>query len=94
MALAIIHFIRRRPDTYWLYIILFLGPLGAMVYLLVEAVPDVGLLRQSFKVFPTKAENSRTRSGGSRQSFGRELRRTGRPVHGRREDSQKARALL
>ena len=54
MALAIIHFIRRRPDTYWLYIILFLGPLGATVYLLVEALPDVGLLRESFKVFPRR----------------------------------------
>ena len=29
VALAIIHFIRRRPDTYWLYIILFLGPSGS-----------------------------------------------------------------
>ena len=28
---AIIHFIRRRPDTYWIFIILFLGPLGALV---------------------------------------------------------------
>jgi hypothetical protein len=54
MALAIIHFIRRRPETYWLYIILFLGPLGATVYLLVEALPDVGLVRQSFKVFPRR----------------------------------------
>jgi len=54
MALAIIHFIRRRPDTYWIYIILFLGPLGATIYLLVEALPDVGLLRQSFKVFPRR----------------------------------------
>src|SRR6201984_2270492 len=54
VALAIIHFIRRRPETYWLYIILFLGPLGATVYLLVEALPDVGLLRQSFKVFPRR----------------------------------------
>ena len=54
VALAIIHFIRRRPDTYWLYIILFLGPLGAAIYLLVEALPDLGLLRQSFKVFPRK----------------------------------------
>jgi hypothetical protein len=54
MALAIIHFIRRRPETYWLYIIIFLGPLGATVYLLVEALPDVGLLRQSFKVFPRR----------------------------------------
>lgn len=54
IALAIIHFIRRRPDTYWLYIILFLGPLGATIYLLVEALPDVGLLRQSFKAFPRR----------------------------------------
>ena len=52
--LAIVHFIRRRPDGYWLWIILFLGPLGAIVYLLAEAVPDVGLLRQSFKVFPRR----------------------------------------
>ena len=51
---AIIHFIRRRPDIYWIYIILFLGPLGALIYIFVEAVPDVGLLRQSFKVFPRR----------------------------------------
>jgi hypothetical protein len=54
VALAIIHFIRRRPETYWLYIILFLGPLGAGIYLLVEALPDLGLLRQSFKFFPRR----------------------------------------
>jgi hypothetical protein len=54
MGLAIIHFIRRRPDTYWLYIILFLGPLGSGIYLVVEALPDLGLLRQSFKIFPRR----------------------------------------
>jgi hypothetical protein len=48
-AAAIIHFIRRRPDTYWLYIILFLGPIGALVYLFAEVLPDIGLLNQSFK---------------------------------------------
>lgn len=53
-AAAVVHFIRRRPDTYWLYIIVFLGPLGALVYLFVEAVPDVGLLGQSFRVFPRR----------------------------------------
>jgi len=53
-GLAIVHFIRRRPDTYWIYIILFLGPLGALVYLGVEAVPDAGLLGESFKVFPRR----------------------------------------
>src|SRR5207253_7939558 len=53
-ALAIVHFIRRRPDTYWIFVILFLGPFGAIIYLLVEAAPDLGLLRQSFKVFPRR----------------------------------------
>ena len=53
-GLAIIHFIRRRPDTYWLWIILFLGPPGAIVYLAVEALPDIGLVGQSFKVFPRR----------------------------------------
>lgn len=40
---AIVHFIRRRPDTYWIFVILFLGPIGAIVYLAVEALPDLQL---------------------------------------------------
>lgn len=51
---AIIHFVRRRPDVYWIFIILFLGPIGALIYILVEVAPDIGLLRQSFKVFPRR----------------------------------------
>lgn len=50
-GLAIVHFIRRRPDNYWIWVILFLGPLGALIYLCVEALPDLGLLGQSFKLF-------------------------------------------
>ncbi len=53
-AIAIVHFIRRRPDTYWLWIILIGGGLGAAVYIFVEVLPDLGLLRQSFKVFPRR----------------------------------------
>ncbi len=53
-ALAILHFIRRRPDTYWLFIIIFLGPLGAVIYLAVEAIPDIGLLRTELKIFPRR----------------------------------------
>jgi hypothetical protein len=53
-GVAIVHFIRRRPDTYWIWVILFLGPIGAIVYLFAEAVPDVGLLRGSMKVFPRR----------------------------------------
>lgn len=53
-GIAIVHFIRRRPDTYWLWIILVGGGLGAIVYIFVEVLPDLGLLRQSFKVFPRR----------------------------------------
>ena len=53
-VLAVIHFIKRRPSGYWLCIILILGPLGAIVYLFAEAVPDIGLLGSSFKVFPRR----------------------------------------
>ena len=50
-AAAMVHFIRRRPDTIWLWIIIFLGPLGALVYIAMEVVPDLALLRQSFDSF-------------------------------------------
>ncbi len=53
-GVAIVHFIRRRPDTYWLFIIIFLGPIGALVYIAVEVIPDLGLLRGSFKAFPRR----------------------------------------
>jgi len=51
-AVAIVHFIRRRPDFFWLWIILIGGWIGALVYIAVEVVPDAGLLQQSFKAFP------------------------------------------
>jgi hypothetical protein len=53
-AAAIVHFIRRRPDTYWIWIILFGGGIGALVYIAVEVLPDAGLLQQSFKTFPRR----------------------------------------
>ncbi len=53
-AIALVHFIRRRPDMFWLWIIIFLGPLGAAVYIFMEVVPDLGLLRHSFDAFPRR----------------------------------------
>jgi len=53
-AAAVIHFFRRRPDTYWIFIIIFLGPIGALIYIVAEVLPDFGLLRQSFKTFPRR----------------------------------------
>ena len=53
-ALAVLHFVRRRPDNFWLWIILIGGGLGAFVYILAEVVPDLGLLRGSLQVFPRR----------------------------------------
>jgi hypothetical protein len=53
-VMALVHFMRRRPDNVWLWIIIFFGPLGATVYLFMEVVPDLGLLRQAFDSFGRK----------------------------------------
>jgi len=50
-VLAVVHWVRRRPDTYWLWIILIFGPIGAAIYLVVEAAPDLPLAFSAFKVF-------------------------------------------
>ena len=53
-AIAILHFIRRRPDTYWLFIILIGGGLGSLVYIFVEVLPDARLLGSAYQVFPRR----------------------------------------
>ena len=53
-ALAIVHFMRRRPDGYWLWIILLGGGIGAFAYLIAEVLPDAALLRGTFNVFPRR----------------------------------------
>src|SRR6266487_3919128 len=53
-AIAILHFVRRRPDTYWIWIILMFGGLGALIYIAVEVMPDAGLLRGAYQVFPRR----------------------------------------
>jgi hypothetical protein len=50
---AIIHFIRRRPNFFWIWVILFHW-VGALIYIAVEVIPDAGLLRSSFQVFPRR----------------------------------------
>lgn len=52
-VVAIVHFIRRRPDFFWIWVIL-IHPIGALVYILMEVVPDAGLLRGSFQFFPRR----------------------------------------
>jgi len=50
-AAAILHFVRRRPDNYWLWIILIGGGLGALVYIVAEVLPDVNLVVGSVEHF-------------------------------------------
>ncbi len=50
-GIALWHFVKRRPENYWFYIIIFGGVLGAGVYVVVEMVPDLGLLGGVFQAF-------------------------------------------
>jgi hypothetical protein len=50
-GVALWHFVKRRPEGYWLWIIIFGGVLGAGVYVVVEMIPDLGLLRGTFQGF-------------------------------------------
>jgi hypothetical protein len=54
-GIAIIHFFRRRPESYWFYIIFFGSFLGAGVYIIAEVLPDLGLLRGVFHGFGRKS---------------------------------------
>jgi len=54
-GIALWHFVKRRPENYWLWIIIFGGPLGAGVYVVAEMIPDLGLLRGSFEGFSRRS---------------------------------------
>jgi hypothetical protein len=41
MVMALVHFVRRQPSFYWLFLIIFLGPLGALIYLAIEWLPEL-----------------------------------------------------
>ena len=54
-GIALWHFVKRRPESYWLWIIIFGGALGAGVYVVAEMIPDLGLLRRTFQGFGRKS---------------------------------------
>jgi hypothetical protein len=54
-AIALVHFVRRRPDGYWLWIIIFGSGIGALIYICVEVLPEMGMLARSFQVFPRRS---------------------------------------
>src|ERR1700730_13278205 len=52
---ALVHFVRRRPGGFWLWVIFFGGFLGALVYIVVEMLPDAGLLRNVYRGYGRKS---------------------------------------
>ena len=52
---ALVHFLRRRPDGFWLWVIFFGGFLGASVYVVAEMLPDAGLLRNVYRGYGRKS---------------------------------------
>ncbi len=45
---ALVHFIKYRSgNTIWLFIIIFLGPIGALVYIIVEVLPELRATQSS-----------------------------------------------
>jgi hypothetical protein len=54
-GVALWHFVKRRPEGYWLWIIIFGGVLGAGVYVVAEMIPDLGLLHGTFEGFGRKS---------------------------------------
>lgn len=53
-VIALVHFFRRRPEWYWLWIIFIGGALGALVYVIAEMIPDLGLLRGTMQGYQRK----------------------------------------
>lgn len=53
-AIALLHFAQRRPDNFWLLVIIMGGGVGSLVYILVEVLPDARLLPGAYQVFPRR----------------------------------------
>lgn len=53
-AVAVVHFVRRRPEWFWLWVILIGGALGALVYIVAEVIPDLALLQGTMRAFPRR----------------------------------------
>ena len=92
-ALAVLHFVRRRPDNFWLWIILIGGGLGALVYIVAEVVPDIWAAARIAAGVSAPAADPGARGDDPRQSRGREPRGAGRSVSGGRQVRPRAGAV-
>lgn len=76
MALALVHYARRQPSFYWIYLIIFLGPLGALIYLTVEWLPELfdpgafHFLERNRRIREVEAELRQNPSAGNYEELG------------------------
>jgi hypothetical protein len=76
MVLALVHYARRQPSTYWLFLILFLGPLGALIYLAIEWLPELfdpgafHFLERNRRIRQVQAELHQNPSAGNYEELG------------------------
>jgi hypothetical protein len=59
---ALVHFFRRRPSGFWLWVIFFGGFLGAVVYIVAEMLPDVALLGHAYRGYGRRSRISVVRT--------------------------------
>lgn len=88
--IALVHWAKRRPESYWLWIIFLGGWIGALAYIIVEVVPDFSLVGPSFKVFPRRRRIKELRaaildnpSPGNYEELGDLLLEDGKPAEAR-----------
>src|SRR5258708_22317510 len=53
--IAIVHFIRRRPDGFWIWVIFLGGGFGAIIYLVAEALPAFASMQHSMHGFSRRS---------------------------------------
>src|SRR5260221_2385752 len=46
---AVIHWSRKRPEAFWLWIIIIGGIIGALAYFLIEGLPDLSNVQRTLR---------------------------------------------
>ena len=53
-VMCLIHFFKRRPDNFWLFVIFFGSALGALIYMVMEVLPDLTNIKASVQGYSRK----------------------------------------
>src|SRR6266513_151281 len=59
---AVVHWSRKRPEAFWLWIIIIGGIIAALAYFLIEGLPDLSTVQRTLRG-PTRRKRIRGRRG-------------------------------